>query len=94
MVADKAVDPAKVTVVWTSPTFVDQSWVADRDLDERLGPGMLEKIVAAFLALEASRPEDRRVLDILKTEKYVAAKSEWWRTVAAALDVIKLSAAR
>jgi hypothetical protein len=34
------------------------------------------------------------VLDILKTEKYVAAKSEWWRTVAAALDVIKLSAAR
>ena len=26
MVAEKAVDPAKVKVVWTSPTFVDQSW--------------------------------------------------------------------
>jgi hypothetical protein len=30
------------------------------------------------------------VLDILKTEKYVEAKAEWWRGVAAALSVIKL----
>ena len=90
MVADKAVDPAKVKVVWTSPTFVDQSWVAARDVDVRLAPGLLEKITAAFLDLDAARPADRRVLDILKTEKYVEAKAEWWRGVAAALSVIKL----
>jgi phosphonate transport system substrate-binding protein len=90
MVADKAVDPAKVKVVWTSPTFVDQSWVAARDLDVRLGPGALQRITAAFLGLDASRPEDRRVLDILKTERYVEARPEWWRTVAAAVEVIKL----
>jgi len=94
MVADKAVDPAKVTVVWTSPAFVDQSWVAARDIDERLGPGVREKITAAFLALDASHPEDRHVLDILKTEKYVEARPEWWRSVAAALEVIKLGAGR
>lgn len=85
MVADKAVDPAKVKVVWTSPPFVDQSWVAARDVDVRLGPGMLQRITTAFMELDASRPEDRRVLDILKTEKYVEAKAEWWRGVAAAL---------
>ena len=90
MVTDKAVDPAKVKIVWTSPTFVDQSWVAARDVDVRLAPGLLNKITAAFLDLDPARPADRHVLDILKTEKYVEAKAEWWRGVAAALSVIKI----
>jgi len=94
MVADKAVDPAKVRVVWTSPPFMDQSWVAARDIDERLGAGVLQKITKAFLTLDSSRAEDRRVLDILKTDRYVAAKAEWWRGVAAALDVIRGKGAR
>jgi phosphonate transport system substrate-binding protein len=85
MVDDKAVDPAKVSVVWTSPPFVDQSWVVARDTDARLGPGVVQRITTAFLALDASRPEDRRVLDILKTEKYIEAKAEWWRGIAGAL---------
>jgi phosphonate transport system substrate-binding protein len=89
MVADKVIDPAKVTIVWTSPTFVDQSWVAARDIDERLGAGVLTKITTAFLALDPSRADDRSVLDILKTERYIAARAEWWRGVAAALDVTR-----
>jgi phosphonate transport system substrate-binding protein len=92
MVTDRAVDPAKVKVVWTSPTFVDQSWVAARDVDGRVGAGVLQKITAAFLGLDASRPEDRHVLDILKTDRYVEARSEWWRGVAAALSAVKLPA--
>jgi hypothetical protein len=32
------------------------------------------------------------VLEILKTERYVEAKSEWWRGVAAALSAAKLPA--
>jgi phosphonate transport system substrate-binding protein len=92
MVAAKAVDPAKVKVVWTSPAFMDQSWVAAGDVDERLGAGVLQKITTAFLTLDYSRADDRRVLDILKTEKYVAAKAEWWRGVAAAMGAIKKDA--
>jgi phosphonate transport system substrate-binding protein len=88
MVAEKAVDPAKVKIVWTSPTFTDNAWVAARDIDDRLGAGHLEKITSAFLRLDAGRPEDRRVLDILKTSRYVAARPEWWRDIAAALQVI------
>jgi phosphonate transport system substrate-binding protein len=90
MVAEKAIDPARVKIVWTSPSFTDNAWVAARDLNERLGPGVLEKITSAFLRLEAGRPEDRAVLDILKTDKYVGAVPEWWRGVGAALAVIKL----
>jgi phosphonate transport system substrate-binding protein len=90
MVAEKAVDPAKVKIVWTTPSFTDNAWVAARDLNERQGPGTLEKITSAFLRLEAERPEDRAVLDVLKTDKYVAAVPEWWRGVGAALAVIKL----
>ena len=69
--------------------MADQSWVAAFDLDERLGAGVLQRITKAFLTLDPSRADDRRVLDILKTERYVAAKAEWWRGVAAALDMIR-----
>lgn len=90
MVAEKAVDPAKVKVVWTSPPFTDQAWAAARDLDDRLGAGVLEKIRSAFLRLDHGVVDDRRVLEILKTDKYVTALPEWWRSIGAALQVIKL----
>jgi phosphonate transport system substrate-binding protein len=90
MVAEKAIDPAKVKIVWTSPSYTDYAWVASRDLDERLGPGKHDAITHAFVSLEAGRSEDRAVLDILKTEKYIFAMPEWWRGIGAALEVIKL----
>lgn len=89
LVASRAVDPARVTIVWKSPPFTDNSWVAARDLDERVGAGTLEKVTRAFLALDPTQAEDRQVLDVLATDKYVAALPEWWRSIAAALEVIK-----
>jgi phosphonate transport system substrate-binding protein len=90
MVAEKALDPAKVKILWTSPPFTDNAWVASRDLDERRGRGQLDNITHAFLGLEAVRQEDRAVLEILGTQKYIPALPEWWRGVGAALEVIKL----
>jgi phosphonate transport system substrate-binding protein len=94
MVKDKSLDPTKVKVIWTSPPFQDHAWAANRDVDSRLGKGTLDRITQAFLKLDQSRKEDRAVLDILKTDKYIAAQAEWWRGISSALEVIKPEAIR
>ena len=66
--------------------------LAARDLDERLGKGALDKVTRAFLSLDADVPEQRHVLDILRTDRYVAALPAWWRSVAAAVDLVKKEA--
>jgi len=58
------VDPAKVRVFWTTPAFVDYLWVARKDLD----PAVAKKFADAFLALDQTRPEDKRILDLLSAK--------------------------
>jgi hypothetical protein len=81
MVADKAVDPAKVKVVW-SP-YICRPVVGSRARRRRTaGPGPSQEDHGRFRGarLRAARGPPRG--DILKTEKYVEAKAEWWRGVA------------
>ncbi len=91
LVAEKKVDPAKAKVLWTTPDFVDYAWVARNDVDARCGAGTLKKIVAAFVALDASRAEDQRVLAVQQAEKYLAAKVEWWDGIRAVVEKIDLA---
>ena len=68
LVKDGRIDPAKVRVFWTTPPFPDYVWVARKDLD----PEVARKIAGAFLALDASRPEDGPILEILSARgRYV-----------------------
>ncbi len=90
MVAEKKVDPTKVKIVWTTPEFVDYAWVARSDVDGRCGAGTLDKIVAAFVALDASRPEDKKVLAVQQAERYLAAKVEWWDGIRAIVEKVDL----
>ena len=66
------IDPAKVRVFWTTPPFADYVWVARKDLD----PAVAKKVADAFLALDATRPDDRAVLELLSAEgRYVPVDS-------------------
>jgi len=68
LVKDGRIDPAKVRVFWTTPPFPDYVWVVRKDLD----PEMARKIAGAFLALDASRPEDGPILELLSARsRYV-----------------------
>ncbi|WP_102224937.1 phosphate/phosphite/phosphonate ABC transporter substrate-binding protein [Acidimangrovimonas sediminis] len=67
MVKDGKVDPAKVTVFYTTEPFVDYVWVARKGLDDATRTA----IVKAFTALT---PEtDSKVLDILRGTEFVKA---------------------
>jgi phosphonate transport system substrate-binding protein len=72
LVQTKKVDTGKVRVFWTTPPFVDYVWAVRGDLDK----GLRERIASALLKLDYRKPEDRRLLDLHHTKKYVRVKPE------------------
>lgn len=77
LVQTKKVDPAKVLVFWTTPPYVDYVWTARGDLD----PALLEKIAQAFLKLDYTHPEHRKLLDLHRTKGYIRARDRDWRGI-------------
>ena len=72
LVQTRKVDASKVTVFWTTPPYVDYVWTVRGDLDK----GLVEKIAAAFLKLDARNPEHKKLLDLQRTKKYVRVRPE------------------
>ena len=91
MIAEKKVDPAKVRVLWTTPEYVDYCWVVRNDVDTRCGASTTQKIADAFTALDAKVEADQAILKVQSTDKYVAAKAEWWDGIKKVLESIDLS---
>jgi len=77
LVQTKKVDPGKVKVFWTTPPFVDYVWAVRGDLDK----GLVERITSALLKLDSKKPEDKRLLDLHRTKKYVRVKAEDFKPV-------------
>ncbi|GAA0787038.1 phosphonate transport system substrate-binding protein [Marinobacterium sediminicola] len=47
------IDPSKVTVIWTTPTYPDYQWTVRGDVDAHFGAGFKEKVRAALLEMKA-----------------------------------------
>ncbi|HET7875291.1 MAG TPA: putative selenate ABC transporter substrate-binding protein [Methylomirabilota bacterium] len=75
LVQTKRVDRSKVNVFYTTPPYVDYVWTVRGDLDK----GLQEKITAAFLKLDYNKPEDRKLLDLHRTQKYIRANDADWK---------------
>jgi phosphonate transport system substrate-binding protein len=69
MTADGKVDPKSVKVFYTTPPFFDYVWVARKGLPA----DTQKKIAEVFLALDAGKPDDKQLLDLLAAKKYVRA---------------------
>jgi phosphonate transport system substrate-binding protein len=67
LVEEKKVDTSKVASFYTTPPFYDYNWTVRGDLD----PELAGKLKAAFLALDASRPEDKAILDLQRTRRFI-----------------------
>ena len=76
LVQQKKVDLSKVNVFYTTPPYVDYCWTARADLDK----GLQDKITAAFLKLDATNPEHKRLLDLHRTKKYIKANDADWKS--------------
>ncbi len=69
MVKDGKLDPAKASVLYTTPPYFDYVWAARKGLEPRL----TESFASAFLKLDANNPEHKPVLEFLRANKYVRA---------------------
>lgn len=80
MVARGEIDTAKVSVIWTTPEYVDYCWVARRDLPEALRA----KLTAALLALDPAVPQHQAMLSAHGATRYIAADDAQWAGIEAA----------
>lgn len=69
MAAAGKVDKRRVSVIWTTPEYVDYVWTARKDL----APDLVAKFRDVFLGLDPTRPEDKAVLDLQGAHKFVPA---------------------
>jgi phosphonate transport system substrate-binding protein len=70
MVKENLVDTNKVSVIWTTPGYVDYVWTARKDVDMEMQAAFRK----AFLDLDAANPEHKAVLDLQGAkEKFVLA---------------------
>jgi len=72
LLEEKKVDPQKVVSFHTTPDFFDYNWTVRGDLD----PALAERIRAAFLALDPARPEDKAILDLQRTRRFIPTRPE------------------
>lgn len=77
LIEEKKLDPAKVRVLWTTPDYVDYNWTAGGHLD----PKLVEKIKAAFLALDYSNPEHKPLLELQRTRKFIPTAPENYKSI-------------
>lgn len=72
--SQKPEDQKKAPIVFTTPEYVDYCFAAH----ERLGAETIGKLRAALLALDASKPEQKEVLDAWSCKKFVEADPKLW----------------
>jgi len=79
-VADKKVDPAKVRVFYTTPSYYDYNWTVHADMPV----ATREKLTKAFLDLNKATPEGKEILDLQRATKFVPTKAENYKGIEAA----------
>lgn len=77
LVETKKVDTNNVSIFWTTPAYVDYVWTVRAGVDK----ATVEKITKAFLKLDYSKPDDKKLLDLHRTKGYIAAKDEDWKSI-------------
>ena len=72
LVEQKKVDPEKVRVFATTPTFFDYNWTVRGDLD----PKLIKTLTDAFLKLDPSNVEHKEILMLQRATRFIPTRKE------------------
>lgn len=72
LVEAKKVDPDKVRVFATTPTYFDYNWTVRGDLD----PVIVKKLTEAFLKLDPKNPEHAEIMALQRAGKFIPTRKE------------------
>lgn len=79
-VADKKVEPGKVRVFFTTPTYYDYNWTVHADMPAALR----EKLTQALLALSRDTAEGKEILELQRATRFVPTKVDNYKGIEAA----------
>ena len=68
------VDPAKVQVIWRTPTYPDYNWTIRGDVDKTYGEGSIKKVQQALVDLQ-----DRAILDAFPRARFIPADNSMFK---------------
>lgn len=71
LVEAKNPNAMKVRVLATTPPYYDYNWTVRGDLD----PVVIKKLTAAFLKLDAAKPEHKALMDLQRASKFIPTKA-------------------
>ena len=74
------IDISKVKVIYTTPHYFDYNWTVRGNLDAEL----VKSIRNAFLALDASNPEQAEILKLQRATRFIETKIENYQGIEAA----------
>jgi phosphonate transport system substrate-binding protein len=74
------VDPKAVRVFYTTPGYYDYNW----SVSSNMAPALQKKIRDAFLALDASTPQGKEILDLQRATRFVPTRAENYKAIEAA----------
>jgi phosphonate transport system substrate-binding protein len=83
---DGKVDTTKVREFYTTPPYFDYHWGIRPDVDEVFGAGATERITTAIMDMDASDPEQKAILDLAQTEKYIPTTNANYDTIRAVAE--------
>ncbi|RQP21966.1 putative selenate ABC transporter substrate-binding protein [Piscinibacter terrae] len=81
-VAEKKVDTNQVRVFFTTPAYYDYNWTVHADMPADLR----QKILDAFLALDANTPQGKEILGLQRATRFVPTKAENYAGIRAAAE--------
>ncbi|WP_431053336.1 putative selenate ABC transporter substrate-binding protein [Roseateles sp. L2-2] len=82
LVTEKKVDTAVVTEFFTTPPYYDTSWSVHADMPA----ATRERIKTAFLKLDATKPDEKEILDLQRSTKFVPTRVENYQRIKAAAE--------
>ncbi len=77
LVADKKVDPSKVRVFYTTPTYFDYNWTVHADMPAPLR----DKLTRAMLDLSPATAEGKQVLELQRATRFIPTKAENYKGI-------------
>jgi len=77
LVEENKVNTDKVRVYAVTPTYYDYNWTVRGGLE----PELVEKIKAAFLALDPANPEHKAILDLQRASRFVPTSAENYKGI-------------
>jgi len=72
LVEQKKIDPEKVRVFATTPSYFDYNWTVRGDLD----PALIKKLTEAFLQLDPAQPAQQEILALQRASKFIPTRKE------------------